>query len=138
MNDNIDKNEIRKSIDRLQKEHPAHFTFDVTLFDNGTDFTEIQRAIDMVAKKCQNDAEINIICEMAKLYLEGVRPMVKPKHGEWTCNGNDLEYICSVCGEVLPYSDEYDYETDFCPNCGASMSANDEQVTGKLKEGDHE
>lgn len=62
----------------------------------------------------------------------------KPKRGEWTCNGNDLEYICSVCGEVLPYSDEYDYETDFCPNCGASMSANDEQVTGKLKEGDHE
>jgi hypothetical protein len=79
MNDKIEKEGIRRAIDRFQKEHPCHFTFDVTLFDNGTDFTGIQRAIDMVAKKCQEDADIHIICEMAKLYLEGVRPMVMPK-----------------------------------------------------------
>ena len=90
MTDNIDKGEIRKAIDRLQAEHPCHFTFDVTLFNHDADFGVIQRAIDMVAKKCQDDADIHIICEMAKLYLEGVRPMVKPKQ-EWI-----------LCSERLP------------------------------------
>ena len=42
-------------------------------------------------------------------------------HGKWTSNRDTLEAICSVCGEALPYSDEYDYETNFCPNCGADM-----------------
>lgn len=46
-------------------------------------------------------------------------------HGEWKCNRDDLELICSVCGEVLPFSDEYDYETNFCPNCGADMREGD-------------
>ena len=54
--------------------------------------------------------------ERFKVVFEEERP-----HGEWTSNGDDLEAICSVCGEALPYSDEYDYETNFCPNCGADM-----------------
>lgn len=32
---------------------------------------------------------------------------------------------CSVCGELLPCSDEYRYITDYCPNCGAYMGGND-------------
>ena len=53
--------------------------------------------------------------------IQNGTPYEKQPHGEWTSNGDDLEAICSVCGEALPYSDEYDYETNFCPNCGADM-----------------
>lgn len=113
MTDNIEKEGIRRAIDRFQKEHPCHLTFDVTLFNHDTDFGVIQRAIDMVAKKCQDDADIHIICEMAKLYLEGVRPMVKPKQ-EWIpCSErlpekNGVYLVTGENGHVF----EYDY-SDF-------------------------
>lgn len=127
MSDNIDKDEIRRAIDRLQAEHPAHFAFDVTLFDDNTVFNEIQRAIDIVAKKCADDAEINIVCEMAKLYLDGVKPTVKRPHGEWKeIEDNDYSgggyWKCSVCSYRFSFGgfnllNHY----GFCPNCGASM-----------------
>lgn len=96
MSGDIDKNEIRNAIDRLQMEHPVQFPLDVTKFDDGTDFTGIQIAIDVLARKCQDDAEINIICEMAKLYLDGVKPTVERPHGEWI-----------PCSERLPKAGEY-------------------------------
>ena len=127
MSDNIDKDGIRRAIDRLQEEHPAHFTFDVTLFDNGTDFTGIQRAIDMVAKKCQDDADINIICEMAKLYLEGVKPTVTRPRGTWTEEFDESanpffqrRWRCSACNDYNYYG-----RADFCPCCGADMREGD-------------
>lgn len=118
MSDNIDKDEIRRAIDRLQAEHPAHFTFDVTLFDDNTVFNEIQRAIDIVAKKWADDAELNIVCEMAKLYLDGVKPTVKRPHGEWVKTDNRWgagKWRCTHCDN---YSD---VAANFCPNCGAEM-----------------
>lgn len=121
MSDNIDKDEIRRAIDRLQAEHPAHFAFDVTLFDDNTVFNEIQRAIDIVAKKCADDAEINIVCEMAKLYLDGVKPTVKRPHGEWIETDDDVEIYgnlekCTNCGEAILST-----HMSYCGNCGAKM-----------------
>lgn len=49
-------------------------------------------------------------------------------HGEWKPDGT-----CSECGVYSSLNKDTTY---FCPNCGASMPANDEQVTGKLKEGE--
>ena len=122
MRDPIDREQIRKAIDRIQAEHPCHFTFDVTLFDRDTDFSAINRAIDIVAKKCQDDAEINIICEFAKLYLEGVRPTVEPKQGEWKPHEYDRNWVvCSLCGVYV------DMCYNFCPNCGARMKEGDEK-----------
>lgn len=127
MSDNIDKDGIRRAIDRLQEEHPAHFTFDITLFDNGTDFTGIQRAIDMVAKKCQDDADINIICEMAKLYLDGVKPTVARPRGTWTEEFDESanpffqrRWRCSACNDYNYYG-----RSAFCPCCGADMREGD-------------
>ena len=54
--------------------------------------------------------------EMTKPLDEEIRP-----HGEWGEWNEDRGYPCSNCGEYLPYSDEYDYQSDFCPNCGADM-----------------
>lgn len=131
MMDNIDKDEIRRAIDRLQIEHPAHFTFDLTMFDNGTDFAEMQRAIDVVAKKSQEDADLHIICEMAKLYLDGVTPTVERPHGEWF-HAEEYDYLdedgvehfhikCPNCGFLHDCFDCHTAQYNFCPNCGASM-----------------
>lgn len=64
------------------------------------------------------DARDRISVNAINMVLEAVK---EPKRGEWKCNRDVLELICSVCGESLPFSDEYDYETNFCPNCGADM-----------------
>ena len=65
--------------------------------------------------------------------LEEARP-----NGEWKV---DNKIYCSECGESI--CDFIPNPTDavglilsnnFCPNCGASMQANDRQVTGKLEE----
>lgn len=50
-------------------------------------------------------------------YYEEQRP-----HGEWGEWDEDKGYPCSNCGEYLPYSEEYDYQTNFCPKCGAPMN----------------
>ena len=50
-----------------------------------------------------------------------------PKQGEWIEILRHYTGACSICGKVAEI-------TNFCPNCGASMSANDRQVTGKLNE----
>ena len=60
--------------------------------------------------------------EMCALY-ERKRP-----HGEWEKKPEICYdyFYCSKCGYA------YKHAFNFCPNCGASMQANDRQVTGKL------
>ena len=75
------------------------------------------------------------ICEMTTVLrsfpkYEDTRP-----HGVWIRYTEDgFDYAkCSACqwdsGEAFEYAVD---RFPFCPNCGASMSANDRQVTGKL------
>lgn len=94
MNDNIDKNEIRKAIDRLQAEHPCGIAYDPATFVNMEAVNTIKECVDKIARRMMEDTEINIICEFAKLYLDGVRPVVMPKQ-EWI-----------PCGEQLPKEDD--------------------------------
>lgn len=126
MNDNIDKVEIRRAIDRLQTEHPCHFDFNATVFDSMKSVDIIKKAIDAVSNKCQEDADIHIICEMAKLYLDGVKPTIKRPHGEWG------KWVISEvrCPECLGYFDTDCYvkgELDKCPSCGARMKEGEEK-----------
>ena len=48
--------------------------------------------------------------------------------GEWIDNQNNSGggINCSICGKMLPCTDEYWYETDYCPNCGAKMKGEEE------------
>lgn len=48
--------------------------------------------------------------------------------GKWIDNQNNSGggINCSICGKMLPCTDEYWYETDYCPNCGARMEAENE------------
>ena len=82
MNDNIDKNEIRKAIDRLQAEHPCGIAYDPATFVNMEAVNTIKGCVDKIARRMMEDTEINIICEFAKLYLDGVRPEIR-RYGEW-------------------------------------------------------
>ena len=52
-------------------------------------------------------------------------------HGEWIKTDNRWgvgTWQCTHCESF------YEIATKFCPNCGASMQANDRQVTSKLKQ----
>ena len=84
MSDRIDKETIKKAIDKLQADHPCHFAYNPTIFESMENVNSLSHAIDMVAKRMGEDSEINIICEFAKLYLEGVRPTIEHKQRE--CN----------------------------------------------------
>ena len=123
----INKDEIRKAIDRLQDEHPCHFAYNPTTFESMENVNSLSHAIDMVAKRMGEDSEINIICEFAKLYLDGVKPTVYRPHGEWIVQRNKQGlHIYSVCSNCnVPYLDT-DFP-NFCPNCGARMKEGDEK-----------
>ena len=127
MNDNIDKDEIRRAIDRLQVEHPCHFAFDATKFDSTDNVDVVKRAIDNVMKSIRDDADIHIICEMAKLYLDGVKPTIERPHGKWDRG------FCSACGKrslrTTQTGEIFGIEhTPFCKNCGADMRTKDGQI----------
>lgn len=122
MNDNIDKNEIRKAIDRLQAEHPCGIAYDPTAFVNMEAVNTIKEFVDKIARRMMEDTEINIICEFAKLYLEGVRPMVMRKQewipcserspeksGEYYVSGGDKVWVCSFL--IIP-----PYNSGWCNN----------------------
>ena len=137
MIDNIDKDEIRKAIDRLQVEHPCHFAFDATKFDSTDTIDVITKVIDNVMESIRDDADIHIICEMAKLYLDGVKPTIEDRpHGEWIENPKYNRrgkrfFNCSVChygekGEIICEISDSKIP-NFCPNCGAKMKGGDEK-----------
>ena len=78
-------------------------------------------------------------CNIAKAYCYAERP-----HGEWEKYGDKIEAYdiaghktwgqkrkCTNCGFVKTYIEDFGFYSN-CPSCGASMSANDRQVTGKL------
>lgn len=126
MNDNIDKNEIRKAIDRLQAEHPCGIVYDPTVFVNMEAVNTIKECVDKIARRMMEDTEINIICEFAKLYLDGVRPAIERPHGEWIKVEFRTQeeklfygdaYRCSRCKVI---SDTHG-SAPYCENCGASM-----------------
>lgn len=61
--------------------------------------------------------------DLAIKALEEDRPT-----GKWIDNQNNSGggINCSICGEMLPCTDEYWYETDYCPTCGAKMKGEEE------------
>lgn len=85
--------------------------------------------------------DIRLVKEQAKYHpiIIEARP-----HGEWEMYGEKVEAYdisgiktwgqkrqCTNCGFLKIYIEDFGFYS-ICPNCGASMSANDRQVTGKL------
>lgn len=65
-------------------------------------------------------SEEKIIGVIMKVPAADVAPVV---HGEWLCAETDDEqfFLCSVCKDK-----EY-WESNYCPNCGAKMDAEQEE-----------
>lgn len=58
-----------------------------------------------------------------------LQPLEERPHGEWVNYVDDFGNHVVMCTRCC-ITNEYD--SGYCPHCGASMSANDRQVTGKL------
>ena len=82
----ITNEDARKAIEKYQKEHPLHFgtMFDVTTVSSKEGADIISQTIERVRKKVDEDTELWCICEMAKMYMQGVKPVypVRPQ-GKW-------------------------------------------------------
>lgn len=134
--------EIRKAIDKYQKEHPLHFgtMVDVTAINSKEGADIISQTVERISKKVEEDTELWCICEMAKMYMRGVKPVYPARmQGEWIEvkpsqsdleDGIDYREECSICHEPNRHYefDDHDniisatyYKTNFCPNCGADM-----------------
>lgn len=78
--------EIRKAIEKYQKEHPLHFgtMLDVTAISSEEGVNIISQTIEEISKKVEEDTDLWCICEMAKMYMQGVRPVYPVKQkDEW-------------------------------------------------------
>ena len=129
--------EIRRAIEKYQKEHPLHFgqMIDVTAIDSKEGADIISQTVEEISKKVAEDTELWCICEMAKMYMRGVKPVypVRPQ-GEWLwlCDSPDPKYKCEwlrLCDSPDP---KYKWscnkcgrgvkeQENFCPNCGVEM-----------------
>lgn len=109
--------ETRKLIEKYQKEHPLHFgmMMDVTAISSKEGVDIISQTIERVSKKVDEDTELWCICEMAKMYMQGVRPVypVRPK-AKWIRLGSESFY-CSNCDNLRNVHDYY------CEHCGSEM-----------------
>ena len=123
----ITNEEARKAIEKYQEKHPLPFgtMLDVTAICDKEGADIISQTIDRISKKMEEDTELWCICEMAKMYMQGVRPVypVRPQ-GEWLIEGGTtLHFVCSECGCA---GDNWD---KFCRHCGADMRGEENEKT---------
>lgn len=82
----ITNEEARKAIEKYQKEHPLPFgtMMDVTAISSKEGADIISETIEKISKKLEENTELWCICEMAKMYMQGVRPVYPVRQqGEW-------------------------------------------------------
>ena len=118
----ITNEEARKAIEKYQKEHHLPFgaMMDVTAISSKEGADIISQTIDRVSKKVDEDTELWCICEMAKMYMQGVKPVypVRPQ-GEWITKGYEPFGRCNICDAICEIN-------NFCGHCGADMRGNQE------------
>ena len=112
---NFDKDQINKAINKFQEKHPQMVWHDVTKIKDVEYIDTISSQIEIIARKFQEDTDMYIICEMAKKYLEGARPVypVRPQ-GEWVVD----EFGRKICGKCqFPFAEFQ--SNNYCSLCGA-------------------
>lgn len=118
----ITNEEARQAIEKYQKEHPVPFpcnTVDVTAISSKEGADIITQTIEKISKQIDKDTELWCICEMAKMYMQGVRPVypVRP-HGKWEYKTITDDYrVYGRCSNCL----QRKRIDNYCPNCGADM-----------------
>ena len=82
----ITNEEARKAIEKYQEKHPLPFgaMIDVTAISSKEGADLISQTIEKISKQIDEDTELWCICEMAKMYMQGVRPVYSERpRGEW-------------------------------------------------------
>ena len=125
---NFTREQIAKAIDKYQTEHPlfAPMMYDVTSLPDIESADCITNEIRKYQDKIAEDTEMWLICEMAKMYMQGVVPhYAVERKGHWIEDTDEHDryryFKCDVCNGLTKY-----HTTNFCPNCGADMRGNDE------------
>lgn len=116
----ITNEEARKAIERYQKEHPLPYgTIDVKAISSKEGADIISQTIERIIEHMDEDTELWCICEMAKMYMQGVKPVYPVRQqGEWIVdeeNGINSLVTCPFCKE------RHCCRMNFCGNCGADM-----------------
>ena len=91
--------------------------YDVTSLPDRESADSITEQINKIAEQIDKDTEMYLICEMAKMYMEGIQPHydARPK-GMWLdIYSSHIAYKCSNCGRLMPITDDFMY----CPFCGS-------------------
>lgn len=72
---------IRDAITKYQQAHPLPFNsiVDCTRIGSFESVDLIKSVVDKYIKQAEKDSDIYVICEMARLYLDGVRPYYTDK-----------------------------------------------------------
>lgn len=67
-----------------------------------------------------------IVCDHESKYRKSCSQFLEARpHGKWIDHKDYSFSFCNVCG--MGNNVTGGYKSNFCPNCGASMSANDER-----------
>ena len=121
-NHEVTSEQIKRAIEKLQQDHPIPLYLDITRFNEYNEHIDesIHNIINDVERKVADDANIGIICEMARLYMMGITPVYENRSkGEWI-KKNDYTFDCNLCGCSCLDKNNY------CPDCGAKMELDEE------------
>lgn len=105
----ITNEEARKAIEKYQAKHPLPFgtMMDVTAISSKEGADIISETVEKISKKLEEDTELWCICEMAKMYMQGVKPVypVRPQD-KWI----PIKYRPLTVKERIAFADYYGVE----------------------------
>ena len=110
------------TLDRIQAEQDKHMSFKVTGVIPTVNRQQIEHnldpigtALDAYIHKVNEDTDMYIICEIAKIYVESLRP------AEWELSDITGTYICSNCHTESFHLLLDEPAPKYCSNCGRRM-----------------
>lgn len=73
------------------------------------------------------------LCEAVDMAIEALQEPERKK-GQWEDFDYDNSYLCTSCGEIWTLNDGTPEENNmnYCPNCGADMRKNEEELKQAL------
>ena len=112
------KLEIGRAIEKYQKEHPIMGYIDVTKIQGGEESVKtVDSMIDKCMRQIREQTDMWCICEMAKRFMQGARPIYyTERKGEWI-KDDFGRMICDQC--QFPFAEFQSKE--YCSCCGAKM-----------------
>jgi len=111
--------EIRKAIEKYQKNHPLPFgtMVDVTAISSKEGADIISQTIEKISKKVEEDTDLWCICEMAKMYMQGVKPVYSVEHEQVADWLTHYDSICTIIADYKAEIAEAEGESAFTREC---------------------